>query len=52
MSITLYDIAGKLLYQTNTKSTTRVDLSSYNSGVYVLEISVEDTITQRRVIKE
>ncbi len=52
MSITLYDIAGKLLYQANTKSTFKLDLRTYNSGVYVLEISIKGTKTQRRVIKE
>ena len=47
--VTLYDITGKLV---NTYKAKSFNVSDLNSGVYLMKISVDDTIITKRIVKE
>jgi hypothetical protein len=51
--IVLSDMTGRLLLkQSAIKETTRLDLSSHPSGIYVLKIRIGDKVSEWKVIKE
>ncbi|WP_439131933.1 CHRD domain-containing protein [Polaribacter sp.] len=55
LSIVLYDVSGRRLYKTNTKqnNTLKVDFTSFNTGIYVLNIIDEKnkTTITKKVVK-
>ena len=46
---TVYDITGKLLLSTSKK---KIDLSSYQNGLYIVNISSNNKSITQRIIKE
>lgn len=52
-SIEIIDINGKLVYTQNLSSNlTMIDVTMLHSGVYVLKVSNDNTITMERIIKQ
>jgi len=51
--IILSDMTGRLLLKQSTfRVTTQLDLSSHPTGLYVLKISIDDKVSEWKVIKE
>jgi hypothetical protein len=49
----MYDINGRLLFNAvKTTSNYTLDLSGYNTGIYILKINVNGSEIIRKVIKE
>ena len=49
--VTVFDVAGKQVLNT-TLTSDRIDVSALHSGVYVLQVQMEDRTEQRRFVKE
>ena len=51
--IILSDMTGRLLIkQSSIRGTTKLDLSSHPTGLYVLKIWIDDKVNEWKVIKE
>ena len=51
--ITILDLSGKVIYQTNTNSPkTRIDISSFNTGVYLLSVKDNDALYSQKLVVE
>ena len=51
-SLVLFDIFGRLLYSEITSNPcSTINLSSLNSGIYILQITMEDRIERHRIVK-
>lgn len=49
--VKLYDISGKLVYFKEYLTTNLIDLSNFNSGIYCLEIYLNENIQRIKIIK-
>lgn len=50
--ITIYDMYGKLVYSHNASSSFEVDLSTWNSGIYLIRTEQNNQIFKYKIIKQ
>ncbi len=51
-TIKLYGSSGRLLFEKQSNSTIKIDVSSYAKGLYILELSTSDKVLRSQVIVE
>jgi hypothetical protein len=47
----VFDVNGKLLFKMKISGKTKLDISDYDNGVYILSLRAEDKITYKKLIK-
>ena len=50
-TLKLYDVSGRLLVEEKIKGNTQLNLSSYDTGVYLLQVITDNTVITKRVEK-
>ena len=51
-TITMYDVSGKRVFETQSSSSTTIDVSDMTSGMYTLELSTSETVVRRQIVVE
>ena len=51
-TISLYSILGNKLFENKASFQTSIDISNYDSGIYILKIKANGLTTERKIIKE
>ena len=49
-TITMYDVSGKRVFETQSSSSTTIDVSDMTSGMYTLELSTSDTVLRNQIV--
>ena len=51
-TVKMYDISGKRLFETQSSSSTTIDVSDLSAGMYTLELSTSDTVLRNQIVVE
>jgi hypothetical protein len=51
-TIKMYDVSGKRVFETQSSSSTTIDVSELTSGMYTLELSTSDTVLRNQIVVE
>jgi Secretion system C-terminal sorting domain len=52
-SVKMYDMFGKLIYTSKTNiGESKIDISNYPSGIYLLQVETENGSVTKKIIKE
>jgi len=49
-TITMYDVSGKRVFETQSSSLMTIDVSDMTSGMYTLELSTSDTVLRNQIV--